>query len=508
MVRVRPLVQALLVGLVIAGWIRPPLAAGAPMPSTDPPSDCDSPVGTDVPAPRPAVSPLPGPSPTPAITAPGPSEPAAALNAPPAAPVLNSPPDGAVVPMPVNLDVTVDDPDGDPLTVTFFGRSVERTVVPTLTLVALPDTQYYSCGPLCGSDPAIFAGQTQWIMDQASGKRIGFVAHLGDIVEFGDALAYEWENAGAAMGLLEPPFAPGYPDGMPYSLAVGNHDQLFGTVRFNETFGVDRFAGRDYYGGHYGPNNNNHFALFGADGLDFIVVSMEYAVSPDPGVLAWADELLSTYSGRRAIILAHYLIDTGDPAPFGAQGEAIYQALMNHPNLFLMLSGHVAGEGRRADAAHHQTVHTLLADYQNRPNGGDGWLRIVELNPAEDSVAVKTYSPLLDQYELDADSHFTLTVDLQHQVFQPIAVYTVITAGSSVTATWSGLQPGRGFEWYVTVSDGTDTTVGPVWTFTTPEYSMYAYLPIVTAGYGSASSQRFADLRWSAPAFAGTMGTR
>jgi hypothetical protein len=485
MARTRPLAWTLIIGLAIIGWIRPEAVAGAPMPSADPYRRPDlEQVGEPSPAREP--TPIGGWSPAPEETVAGLSEPSAVLNAPPASPVLNSPADGALVPLEVDLDVTVDDPDGDPLAVTFFGRSMQRTIAPTLTMVALPDTQYYSCGTLCASDPAIFSAQTQWIAEQATRQRIRFVAHLGDIVEFGDTFAFEWENAAAAMSLLEPPAPPDYPDGIPYALAVGNHDQLFGTVRFNETFGVDRFQDRGYYGGHYGATNNNHFALFGAGGVDFIVISMEYAVSPDPAVLAWAGGLLDAYPQRRAIILSHFLIETGDPAPFGAQGEAILRALQDHPNLFLMLSGHVAGEGRRVDTPHHHTVHTLLADYQNRPNGGDGWLRILELNPAENAVAVRTYTPVLDQYELDADSHFTLTVDLQHEVFQPIAAFTDITPGSSVTTTWSGLQPGQAYEWYVMVKDGVDTAVGPIWHLATHEDVRNTYLPVVVADKGTA----------------------
>jgi uncharacterized repeat protein (TIGR01451 family) len=393
--------------------------------------------------------------------------PPAAVSAPPDGPILNFPPNGATVPLVAELSVTVGDDDGDPLAVTFFGRGLQQTIAPTFTLVALPDTQYYSCGAWCGSDPAIFAGQTEWIVEELERLRIRFVSHLGDIVEFGDTFAYEWQNANAAMSLLESPSLPGYPDGIPYGMAVGNHDQVFGTTRFNETFGIDRFADRDYYGGHYGSNNNNHFMLFDNAGLEFIVLSMEYDTSPNPAVLDWARNVLSAFPERRAIILVHYLIDTGEPAPFGPQGQVVFQALRDHPNLLLMLGGHIAGEGRRQDTPHHHPVHTLLADYQNRPNGGDGWLRILRFDPSEDQIAVSTYSPLLDQYEMDADSQFTLTADLQHEVFQPIATLTDVVPGTAVTATWGVLEPGTDYEWYVTVNDGTDTVVGPLWHLST-----------------------------------------
>src|SRR5262249_46687728 len=119
-----------------------------------------------------------------------------------------------------------------------------------------------------------------------------------------------------------------------------------------------------------------------------------------------------TYSNRRAIVVSHYLIDTGNPAPFGSQGQATYNALKNNPNLFLMLAGHICEEGRRTDVFNGNTVHTVLADYQCRANGGNGWLRILEFSPANNQIRVRTYSPYLNQFETDADSEFTLTYNM------------------------------------------------------------------------------------------------
>ena len=57
-------------------------------------------------------------------------------------------------------------------------------------------------------------------------------------------------------------------------------------------------------------------------------------------------------------------------------------------------------------------VYPIVANYQNRDNGDDGWLRILEFHPAENRIIVKTYSPHLNQYEVDADSQFTITYDV------------------------------------------------------------------------------------------------
>ena len=50
----------------------------------------------------------------------------------------------------------------------------------------------------------------------------------------------------------------------------------------------------------------------------------------------------------------------------------------------------------------------MLADYQERASGGEGWLRILRFVPADNKVYVQTYSPWLNRFETDADSEFTL----------------------------------------------------------------------------------------------------
>ena len=77
-----------------------------------------------------------------------------------------------------------------------------------------------------------------------------------------------------------------------------------------------------------------------------------------------------------------------------------------------MLAGHRHGEGRRTDIFNGNTVDTLLSDYQERANGGDGWLRIMEFSPANNQIRVRTYSPSLNQFETDTDSEFTLSYDM------------------------------------------------------------------------------------------------
>src|SRR4029078_13644269 len=162
---------------------------------------------------------------------------------------------------------------------------------------------------------------------------------------------------------------------------VGNHDQAPNqdpgtladegatTGAFNSTFGVSRFTGREYYGNHYGINNDNHYDLFSASGMDFIAVYMEFMPSDTPlrqAVLAWANGVLQPCPNRRAIFVSHYFMETGTSTAFGNQGQATYDALKGNPNLFLMLAGHLDQASRRTAAFNGRTVYTLKRDYQPR----------------------------------------------------------------------------------------------------------------------------------------------
>lgn len=293
----------------------------------------------------------------------------------------------------------------------------------TFTIAVIPDTQYYS-EESHGADGSIFEQQIKWIIDNRDKENIVFVAHLGDVVNNGDKNEKEWQIAAKAMYQLEKPL-PGFPEGIPYGIAVGNHDQAKsqfplsgGTYYYNKYFGKNRFSSRSYYGGSYGDNNDSHYALFSANGHDFIVIFVEYdSFNEDQyNMNQWASELLTRYKDREAIIVSHFIIglnktpgnnlDRG--AEFGKQGRELYETLKHHPNVSLMLCGHVGdhGEGFRHDAYKGNTIKTLLSDYQSRPRGGNGLLRLMTFDPKNDLVKVRTYSTLHNTFETDGDSQF------------------------------------------------------------------------------------------------------
>ena len=59
-----------------------------------------------------------------------------------------------------------------------------------------------------------------------------------------------------------------------------------------------------------------------------------------------------------------------------------------------------------------RVVYQLLADYQDLPLGGSGYLRIMTFEPQNDIIHVSTYSPYLDEYLEDSGNNFDLAFDM------------------------------------------------------------------------------------------------
>lgn len=286
----------------------------------------------------------------------------------------------------------------------------------SFSIVLLPDTQNYS-----EKYPETYIAQALWIRKQAKQDNIKFAIHLGDIVQTSTKQP-EWENADRAMRLL---------DGVvPYSVAPGNHDMVVKTrdsSLYNKYYSPERFAGRKWYGGHMGDNNDNNYCFFEASGMKFMILNLEFA--PRDETLEWAAGITERYPEHRVIVATHCYMrpkarDTGCATSYniaGNSGEQMWQKFIRkQSNIFLVVSGHVLGVGLQTsinDAG--GKVLEMLTDYQGLPNGGDGWLRSLTFVPSENKIHVRTYSPLLDK-ENKAEKE-TFSLDYQMTSAQPQA---------------------------------------------------------------------------------------
>jgi predicted MPP superfamily phosphohydrolase len=294
------------------------------------------------------------------------------------------------------------------------------TPVDEFTIVALPDTQFYS-----SLNPQIFAAQTQWIANHVQDQNIKLVLGLGDIVDSGGDLT-QWQNADAAVRLLN--------GQVPYMMAIGNHDydqnnpagRTASTRNFNSFFGPGRYAGAAWYKGSFpAGSNENFYGIVKVNGRNYLIIVLEFAARDS--ALAWADGILKANQDKDAIIVTHMFTymdntrisgcDLNSAASFGVgqdnNGEDMWWKLVRkYPNIHLVLSGHVVqgdGTGRRMDlGVNGNLVNQVLSDYQSDALGGGGYLRIMRISLSLNRVSVTSYSPYLDSFKTDDHNQFTV----------------------------------------------------------------------------------------------------
>ncbi len=301
----------------------------------------------------------------------------------------------------------------------------------SFTVVVLPDTQHYS-----EKYPKTYLAQTEWIAANQKERNIAAVLHLGDITNKNTAA--EWKNADAAMKVLDEAK-------IPYFFCPGNHDYSAGgackdrTTGLNETFPVSRYKDRPTFGGTYDKEPErmeNSFHLFSANGREFLVLALEFG--PRADVVRWANEVAKKHAKREAILITHafiYFDDTRynwkklegkqnwNPHTYAvakatkddvSDGEELWDNLVSkHENFILTFNGHVLGDGLgRVTTATPggRDVPQVLVNFQMRPNGGDGWLRLLEFKADGKTVEVCDYSPSRKQRNEGDQNKFTLTL--------------------------------------------------------------------------------------------------
>jgi hypothetical protein len=330
---------------------------------------------------------------------------------------------------------------------------------PDFTVVVLPDpqneTQYF---------PQVLNSQTKWIVNNQKALNIQMVLTEGDNINDGASTA-QLQNLDAAFRLLENA-------GVPYLLAIGNHDyngfnpkasrNLSG---FNQWFGPGRFAGKAYFKGNFPAGSNaNSYAVLTINGQQYLFITLEYRATS--ASLDWAESILAANPDKEAIVVAHSFVlknnrredlcDDQDMPAANATGQATWMRLRKYRNITMFLSGHFTGGSgaRRADVGDNgNLVNQLFADYQDYANGGNGWLRIMTFHPVTNSISVQTYSPYLNQYITDSTNQFTL---IYHNNFPNTARGTISgkVRNQSSCAALAGIKVNAGSASTTSAADG------------------------------------------------------
>jgi 3',5'-cyclic AMP phosphodiesterase CpdA len=297
------------------------------------------------------------------------------------------------------------------------------------TIVALPDTQHYEKKFESG-----FSAQTRWIVEQREARNISCVLHLGDITN--NNRPEQWENAVKSMRLL---------DGkVPYFMSPGNHDYSDDgkaadrSTLFSKYFPASELKKAPNFGGFYDKEPErveNSYHLFSAGGRKFLVLCLEFG--PRRDVVRWANEIAGQHHDREAILVTHAYVyhdstrydfkkfgkkQTWNPHAYEmakatnddmSDGEELWRNLVSkHPNFIFTINGHVLGDGLgrvNTKTPHGRAVEQMLVNFQMKPKGGDGWLRLLEMR-TDGSVQVCDYSPTRNQRNESEQNQFLTAV--------------------------------------------------------------------------------------------------
>lgn len=279
------------------------------------------------------------------------------------------------------------------------------------SVAVIPDTQEET-----GWWRDIVEEQTYWCCQCEQQLKIIFVSQLGDIVH-NQENDHQWQAALNAFSLLST-------CDLPYGVLPGNHDEVV-------TAGVTTYAQYDNFftpqslgaDGNYpeGTAHNSYYLFTIGDRkgwvVNFIFLQLEYLPNANnvTAVMDWAGEVLTNYSTYTAIISTHYSISDCATSSSSAYGP-LATLVKAHCNVIMVWSGHAFFCGGQNAIAINTTQcglqWLLVSDYQDRTDGGGGWLRVYNFTYTDSthySVVANTYSPAEEATGTDAESFFTLS---------------------------------------------------------------------------------------------------
>jgi hypothetical protein len=253
----------------------------------------------------------------------------------------------------------------------------------------MSDPQHYS-----ELFPEKYYAMTSFLRDHREELHLAYIINTGDLVNDADD-PEQWDVADRAQSMIEE---------IPNGVLAGNHDVPIGIgyTEFCKRFGEDRYAGRPWYGGSY-RNNRGHYDLVTIGRTDYLFVYMGF--DPDDEAVEWVRNIFGLYPERVGVLCLHdYYTKSLTLSQDGKRWHD--EVVKKSPNLYMVLCGHKYGSyvfpesfDDDRDGKPDRTVYQMLFNYQaTKHDGGDGYLRLIQINEADGTMRNLTYSPYLDDF--------------------------------------------------------------------------------------------------------------
>lgn len=284
------------------------------------------------------------------------------------------------------------------------------------TTVVIPDTQTY-VNRVNKHGFKILDRMFEWMAAEKDTRNIKVVVHVGDMT--GGNRPESWVKIRNSYKTL---------DGiLPYVVCVGNHDASDGKRqkkgRLNDYFKINENPrNKECFVGSFEKDElENAYYIFEQNGQKYLYIALEYHVRDE--VVEWADKIIKRHPDHHIFITVHAYLTarsrgrSKDGKPVVNPSNVLKRKLIDpNPNVEFLVNGHTGpwrlhddGELEREReeiaVAHLSTpkdkglaFHAMLFNAQWLKNGGDGWLLLLEFQPDNKTVHVRTYSPYLKAY--------------------------------------------------------------------------------------------------------------
>lgn len=295
----------------------------------------------------------------------------------------------------------------------------------SFSIAVIGDTQEETGWP---TDPR-FANRTAWLAQNKSSLNLRYTIHTGDMVNWGWLAPNQYTLAKTAMNNLRQA-------GVPYSLAIGNHDTravgwdgvegstalggsayvgnpncvvklgasacdtkklVRNTTEFNAAFPVRNLTAN--VGGTFESGKiDNVWTTFSAGGAKWMVLTLEFA--PRRAAVAWARNVVASHRDYNVILATHFYLNgsakiSSSNAGYGeTSGKYIYdQIVSKYSNVKIVTSGHVGKYARRTDTIKGNKVISYLGD---RLGSSDNPVRILTINTKSGVISNTVYSKFVN----------------------------------------------------------------------------------------------------------------
>jgi hypothetical protein len=293
----------------------------------------------------------------------------------------------------------------------------------TFGIAVFPDTQAETT--VKANTP--FLNRVNWVAANKTSLDLRYVLHTGDMTNWGWLDAAQFTRAKAAMDVIRNA-------GIPYSLAVGNHDTravgwngkagstgyggsayasnpecrprlgaaackssllIRNSDSFNATFPVSSLSN---VGGVFEAGRiDNNWTTFTANNTRWLVLTIEF--DPRAAAVEWARKVVASHPTYNVIIQTHHYLDSSGAIStsnngYGSKSPAyLYDKIVSkYANVKLVFSGHVGRFASRSDTINGNTVVSFLGNDLGGPSYNP--VRIVRINAVTGAVTSTVHDPI------------------------------------------------------------------------------------------------------------------